>query len=153
MAAPMRLSCALLCALALSAAPAAFAQTNEQTPVLGALPPQPLERGKCGLFLWSRDGRQDFVLVAYDNPARARVKLDGALRDFPRVSLDGESAGGHFEHQRYADDRATLDLTLRFDGARPVPDGAIIEEGVLRIIRPDGWESVHAVGGIAACKR
>lgn len=138
---------------ALIGAPAAFAQEATHEAVLEALPPQPLDTGRCGLFLWSRDGQHAFVLVAYDEPAHARIRLNGAARDLPRIAFDGENAAGHFARQRFADRGLQLDLDIKFSDDRQIRDGAIVEQGLIRLIDASGWQSVHAVGGMVACKR
>jgi len=152
----VRLALALACVAAMAAAPAS-AQRNsdpsEGVMTLAALEPQALEAGRCGLFLWSRGERPDFVFVAYDQPAIARVKVDGRVRELARTRFSGEVISGHFEDQTFADDDVRLEVRVRSDPERSVRDGAIIRDGVIRIVENDGWQSVTPVGGMVACQR
>jgi hypothetical protein len=154
-------SIASLAAIAALSAPlGAHAQSTGETRPAGgleleALPAQQLERGRCGLFLWAREAQaqQVFILVAYDEPAQARIRTGGRIRDLPRTSFAGEPAYGHFERQVFTDAAMTLDLRLNFDSSRPVRDGAVVRDGVLRIEDRGGWQIVRPVGGMVACKR
>ncbi|MBI1187121.1 MAG: hypothetical protein GC206_07295 [Alphaproteobacteria bacterium] len=137
-------------------APNAAAQRGadaEAALTLAQLEPQGLEAGRCGLFLWSRGERPEFVFVAYDQPAAARVKISGRERDLPRTAFSGAVLTGHFEQQTYAQDGVTLDVQVRADETRTVRDGTIISDGVIRVIENNGWESVVPVGGMIACQR
>lgn len=152
MAARAKLIALTLMALAL--APAAAAQGGPSSePTLAALDPQALEPGRCGLFLWSRGERPTFVFVAYDQPASARVNIDGRVRDLPRTRFSGGVLTGHFEHQTYAGDGVTLEVEVRADEGRPVRDGTVIGDGIIRITDASGWETVAPVGGLIACQR
>lgn len=142
-----------LAALPLSIAHAEAAPQSRQTVGLEALPAQSLESGRCGLFLWLREAQPVFVFVAYDQPAQARIRTGGRTHDLPRTRFAGEPAYGHFERQTFSDGAVTLDLNVRFDPDRPIRDGAVVREGVLRIEGGDGWQIVAPVGGMVACKR
>jgi hypothetical protein len=154
-------SIACLAAIAALSTPwAAHGQTKGESGPAGALelealPAQQLESGRCGLFLWAREtqAQQVFILVAYDEPAQARIRTGGRIRDLPRTSFAGEPAYGHFERQVFSDAAMTLDLRLNFDSSRPVRDGAVVRDGVLRIEDRGGWQIVRPVGGMVACKR
>lgn len=151
MAAHAKLAALALVALAL-AAPATAQRTGGEL-TLARLDPQALEPGRCGLFLWSRGEQQEFVFVAYDEPALARVKLGGREREMPRTAFSGGVLTGHFEQQIYAAEGVRLEVQVRADEQRSVRDGAIIGDGVIRIIEDNGWESVVPVGGMIACQR
>jgi hypothetical protein len=143
---------ALAFAACLAAPIAASAQPAGQEVRFEALPPQQLDPGVCGLFLWSRTERPALVLVARDNPAEAKVRVDGRTRDLRRAAFSGDPNSGHFQRQTFSDGRLTLDLEITFDASRPVRDGAIISGGVLRTRDEAGWETMQPVGGLVACK-
>ncbi len=120
---------------------------------LETLAPQTLEAGQCGLFLWSRSADQSFVVVAYDQPAIARVRLEGRDRQLERTSFAGEPVQGHFESQTFSDGRIKVVIDVQFDPDKPIRDGAIIRNGLLRISATGEAEVVMPVGGMVACKR
>ncbi|MDX2235192.1 MAG: hypothetical protein NW200_11910 [Hyphomonadaceae bacterium] len=121
--------------------------------VLGKLRPQKLQDGQCGLFLWSRSREQPFVAVAYDQPATARVQIDGGERQLQRTAFDGEVIAGHFLNQSFAEGRISVRIEMDPASIREIQDGAIISRGALRVSYRDGPESVMPVGGMIACKR
>lgn len=132
---------------------AACAATAGAEVKLEALAPQRLEVGQCGLFLWSRSADQSFVMVAYDQPATARLRLDGKDRQLSRTSFAGEPVQGHFETQSFTEGRLSVAIDIEFDPDKPIRDGAILRRGLLRIAEAGGAETVVPVGGMVACKR
>lgn len=119
---------------------------------LEALPSQPLPAGRCGMFLWSRGDQPMFVLVAYSNPGEAMVRADGRNRFMRRTAIGGEPQFGHFERQTFADGRLTIGVEVEFDPERPLTDGAIVRQGVLRLRDRRGWDTIVPVGGMVACR-
>lgn len=120
---------------------------------LGAVPPQPLKAGQCGLFLWSRVAAPDLKLVAFDQPAEAVIVVEGKTRTLKRTAFSGEALAGHFEEQTFSDGRITVAARITFDLNRPVQDGAVVREGSLRVTDAAGWEVVSPVGGMSGCQR
>jgi len=119
---------------------------------LDALAPQELPPGRCGLFAWAQTPVQPILaLVAYSNPAEARVRIDGRERVLPRTAVDGQSIHGQFETQTFAERGLAITVDVTFDTARQLRDGAAIERGVLRIVDREGWETIVPIGGMAAC--
>lgn len=143
---------AMIVGLALVDIGRAYAQSAKPV-VLERLEPQDMNPGECGLFLWSRDDRQDLVFAAFDTPGIARVRTDGRTWSIPRRSFGGESSNGHFERQSYSNNDMTVVADLSFDAARPMSDGVVVKDGTLRITSSRGWETVIPVGGMAACMK
>ncbi|MBI1251677.1 MAG: hypothetical protein GC189_09425 [Alphaproteobacteria bacterium] len=141
-------------AAALCVAPgAALAQRGEATEMsFEALARQPLYPGECGMFLWSRAERPQFVFVALDEPAEAKVRVDSRNRTLRRSDFSGAPVYGHFERQTFSGDRITITADVEFDLDRPLRDGAVVKSGVLRARDDRGWETVLPVGGLVACK-
>jgi len=117
-----------------------------------ALPPQELQAGECGLFLWSKGTRPVFFLVAYDAPAIVYVRDNGRPRRFNRSRFGGELVSGFFERQTFVDGDITLQLEIEFDEQRQIADGALIKQGVVRVTDKKGWRSIVPVTGIVGCK-
>jgi hypothetical protein len=144
-------------ALAASAALPALADEPRRSPPpdirFEALSPQPLERGRCGLFLWARSSTPPILLMTVsDDPSAARVRANGSQRNLPRTRFAGTPVHGQFERQTFSDGRLTLELEVQFDEERPIRDGAIVKQGVVRVFNPGGWETVMPVGGMVACQ-
>jgi hypothetical protein len=142
---------AVLAALLSVCAPVSLAQAPRPVE-LEQLEPQDLNPGECGMFLWTRDGRQTLVFAAFDKPRLARLRADGHTWSIPRTAFRGEANSGHFEHQRFANDDMTVDADIVFDEETKLADGAVVRDGVVRIVSRRGWETVVPVGGMTACK-
>lgn len=160
---PLRAIAAALFAWLLCAAPAAEAQRFRVPEPAGTvdagsfefstLPPQRLERGQCGMFLWAQTPHQPvFVLAAFDNPAEVRVSIDKRERNLPRTAFEGERMAGHFERQTYSDGRVTMRIEVQFDEEREIRGGAMVRQGVLRVTDREGWETIIPVGGMIGCQ-
>ena len=120
---------------------------------LEEIPPQPLEEGSCGLFLWARGDEPVLVLATFQDTNQAYIRADGDLRSLRRTRFAGERVHGHFERQIFSDGRLTLDVDLHFDTERALRDGAVVERGVIRVTSGrEGWQAVVPVGGVVACK-
>ncbi|MGE0597331.1 MAG: hypothetical protein AB7P07_13290 [Hyphomonadaceae bacterium] len=116
------------------------------------LPAQHLDAGRCGLFLWTRQAEPVFVLVAYDVPDSAYVRANGRERMLRRTAFEGERVHGQFERQTFSDGRLSLEVDVQFDLERPIRDGAVVQEGVIRAVDEGGWQTVIPVGGLVACQ-
>lgn len=148
----MRLASLAICA---AAGFALMQEASAQTarPIeLESLEPQDMNPGECGMFLWTRDGRQTLVFAAFDKPRIGRLRTDGHTWSIPRTAFKGEANSGHFEHQRFSNNDMTVDADIIFDDVAKLADGAVVRDGVVRITNRRGWETVVPVGGIAACK-
>lgn len=120
---------------------------------LDALPSQKLSPGRCGLFLWSRSERPVFILFATEAPAEATVRVGGRNRTLARKSQSGERVFGHFEKQVFANNQYSLEVELTYDTTRPIQDGAIIKQGVMRTYDKNGFATVLPVGGMIGCQK
>lgn len=120
---------------------------------LDALKSQKLSPGRCGLFLWSRSERPVFILFATEAPAEATVRIAGRDRALARKSQSGERVYGHFEKQTFANNQYLLEVELTYDLQRPIQDGAIIKQGVMRTYDKSGNATVLPVGGMIGCQK
>lgn len=120
---------------------------------LEALASQKLSPGRCGLFLWSRTQQPVFIMFATETPAEATVKVGGRNRQLARKSTAGERVFGHFEKQTFANNQYSLEVELTYDLSRPVQDGAIIKQGVMRTVDKKGFSTVLPVGGMIGCQK
>lgn len=120
---------------------------------LDALSAQKLSPGRCGLFLWSRTERPVFIMFATEAPAEAVVRIGGRNRQLARKVTSGERVLGHFENQTFANGQYSLEVELTYDVTRPIQDGAIIKQGVMRTIDKKGFATVVPVGGMIGCQK
>lgn len=137
---------------------AAHAQgTSDQVDIggikLDALPAQKLSPGRCGLFLWSRTQQPVFIMFATDNPAESTIRIGNRNRQLDRKSTSGERVFGHFEKQTFSDRQYTFDVELTYDTSRPIQDGAIIKQGVMRTTDKKGFSTVLPIGGMIGCQK
>lgn len=158
MAAVLKSALAAVAAAAALIGTAVAAPDTRQTLQAGdvrfeALPPQELPRGRCGLFLWARTTSPMLLMtVMGEEDSAARVRTDGSQRSLPRTQFEGTPVHGQFERQTFSDGRLTLEVDLHFDETRPIRDGAIIRDGVVRVVNRAGWKTILPVGGLVACQ-
>lgn len=121
--------------------------------LIGALRPQQLRTGQCGLFLWSRDDRQNLVLFGNGSRAEAKMQIAGEEVTFTRVSAEGVNTLGQYPRQIFQ--RGDLMASLSMD-IQPRPNlsgGAVVPRGSLRFEQTGGWNLVVPVGGLIACQQ
>jgi hypothetical protein len=149
---------AAIAAIALAGAAlcgAAHAQTPRGALEMQALEPQRLQPGECGMFLWTRAAEardRMLVAVAFDGPPMLRVKLGDRTVTLPRTAFGRERQASQFEMQRYTDGDAMIEVNVKFDATRPLQDGALVSEGMIKVRSRQGWETLTPVGGLAACQ-
>lgn len=144
-------------AVALLAGSAHAQGTSDQVDIGGtkleALSAQKLSPGRCGLFLWSRTQQPVFIMFATEAPAEAMVRIGGRDRKLARKTTGGERVFGHFEKQTFSSNQYTFDVELTYDTSRPIQDGAIIKQGVMRTTDKKGFATVLPVGGMIGCQK
>lgn len=119
---------------------------------LEALPTQTLASGQCGLFLWARTSPPRRVFMALQDPAMARIRIEGRSVDLPRTAAEGESAYGHTPMQRYEGEGIVLTMRIEMDARSGLVGGAVIPTGSLEYRDAKGWETIIPVAGMVGCQ-
>ncbi len=143
---------AAVCCAAASPALAETAPAPTGGLPLEALPTQTLASGQCALFLWARTTPPRRVFMALQDPAVARIRIEGRSLDLPRTAAEGESAYGHTPMQRYEGGGITLTMTIQMDARSGLVGGAVIPTGSLEYRDAKGWETVIPVAGMVGCQ-
>lgn len=121
-------------------------------PILGALPAQKLERGSCGLFLWSRTAQPELVFFSDIASNDAQIVLNDKSLRLPRTGRGGDALYGQYDTQIYADGAVKLELSIGVDGNGGIVNGARVPTGTLRLVTDEGWTTVTPVAGMIACE-
>jgi hypothetical protein len=119
---------------------------------LAELPTQVLAQGQCALVLWSRNPTPVRFAVTLDQPAVARVSMNGRVVELARVSQDGPSIHGQFPEQRYRGEGMSLEVSFMPADARQLSGGAVISSALVEFDDPTGWTSVIPAVGVIACQ-
>jgi|GEM_PF-633937 len=140
-----------------SAAPATdsaaqTAQTQSLPQRVGTLPPQVLQDGACGMFLWARGSRARLVFFTSNTDNEGHIVLDGRDVGLPRSVADGDFLFGQYTRQQFAGDALTLSLSVQPDPESRMIGGTVVRHGTLRIEDRAGWSLVLPVAGMIACK-
>lgn len=108
-----------------------------------SLPPQTLNPGKCGLFLWSAGEVQNFI--GFESETGVKLILDET-----RLSVSRQEAGALDATVRTYESTTgqTIDLTLRKD--KEIPEGQRFT-GRLSSKTEEGWDRVLPVVAILSC--
>ncbi|CAN1558664.1 hypothetical protein MCEMIH16_02531 [Caulobacteraceae bacterium] len=119
---------------------------------LEGLPTQTLASGQCALFLWARTTPPRRVLMALQDPAIARIRLDGKSLDLPRVAAEGEALYGHFPVQRFEGEGVSVSVTIQMDARSGLVGGVVVPAGWLEYRDRKGWETIVPVAGMVGCQ-
>jgi len=134
-------------------APAAAAASGQPGEVrLLEVPPQRLKSGQCALALWSRAAKPERVMMAFSDPAVARVRFAERTEDLPQTGREGRQVFGHYPLQSYANEKVTLTVRVDFEPRDQLIGGAIARNGTIEIVSVSGWSATVPVGGIVACE-
>lgn len=127
---------------------------QEQGIAVGTVPPQRLEDGECGLFLWTRDAQRRLVFVGRPAQNAGVMVIGGDEVTLNRRAIEGAPAFGAAARERYIVEESDTEVKLRLDFAerRDISGGALVPRGTLRVSRPKGWATVLPVGGLVACE-
>lgn len=149
----------LAIALALVAVPSLAAPRSQKAPpldngglVFAELPPQELAPGQCALFLWARTTPARRFLMATQNPASARVSLDGRTLDVPLTAWDGEAVYGLHEIQTFSGDGITLTVRFSAEERKGLVGGLVAPNATVEYRDAAGWETVIPAAGMIACQ-
>jgi hypothetical protein len=130
---------------------AALALQDPPAAALGDLPPQPALAGQCALFIWVRAEPPQRVAMAREQPASLRIIIDGTQRDLPLLGRQGEPVAGFAPKSHYGDATITVRLDLAIVVRDGLSQGAVFNQGVLRLERQGGESAVYPVGGLIGC--
>jgi len=118
---------------------------------IGPLPPQQLEEGECGLFLWSRDDAPELIFFANLSRSRALMNLDGTLTPMARASEDGAAQAGLTRQQSWrGQGGAAAGLSLEI--GESLRGGVRVPVASVRVTQADGWDRVVPAAGLTACQ-
>ncbi len=113
--------------------------------------PQRLSSGQCALVLWTKTQPPRRVLVAFNDPSVARVKIGGKTLDLPQTARGGELVFGHTPRQSFEGEGIGMAFNLEFDTQSGLVGGALAPAGTLEYRTRKGWSSITAVAGIIGC--
>ncbi|TNE66115.1 MAG: hypothetical protein EP335_03935 [Alphaproteobacteria bacterium] len=125
--------------------------TDEILSRLGVLPPQRLDKGKCGLFLWLK--RPDAPLVFFQrSDGVASVALDGKVQSPHRTEKSAPITMQYFEDQTFRQADMTIKVTVQPESLRSLQQGLKLPTGSMSVATDAGWSAVLPVAGVIGCK-
>ena len=116
------------------------------------LPPQTLEPGDCGLFLWSKTDTTKFIFFRRAGDSTASVLIGETVTPLLAEDFSGDIFGQFFTEQTFTSQNSAHAISLRFEPGDELVDGARIDNGILRITDPEGWLTTIPVLGVRACQ-
>lgn len=119
---------------------------------VSALPPQELDAGTCGLFLWlKREDAPLFFFQRSDNPSAAMI-LDGERQTLPRTGTETLIAFNFYEKQTFSNGGFELTVNTKAEEVRTIRQGVKLETASVSLTTSDGWSAVLPAAGIIGCK-
>ena len=120
--------------------------------LIGALRPQRLLNGECGLFLWERSEQRELIFFGQGRQAEGKMQVAGQEVTLERVSAEGDAVFGQYPVQTYRRSDLSAHLTLEFESRPNMSGGAAVPRGSLRFEQTGGWNLVVPVAGLVACQ-
>ena len=119
---------------------------------IGALPPQTLEPGECGLFLFAPRPTPRFVFFSNATTGYAKMVIDGEPVTLSRSAAGGEVFDQNFSDTSYIAPAFGLELQVRVRPGSEAEGGTEVESGSLNLARDGGWSVVIPVAGASTCQ-
>ena len=119
---------------------------------IGALPPQTLEPGECGLFLFAPRPTPRFVFFSNATTGYARMVIDDEPVTLSRSAASGEVFDQSFADTSYIAPAFGLELQVRVRPGADAEGGTEIDSGSLNLAREGGWSVVIPVAGASTCQ-
>lgn len=140
-----------------SAACAAAPDPSPSEPALAspapvaALPPQTLETGQCGLFLFERRPPNRFVLFEDEASATVQIVHDGRIHTLAVARPRGAMVSGEAFSRAYRDDAHDIRFTLTGQVGEETSSGPRLEDVLLSVQPMRGARVVRPLGGVRSC--
>lgn len=118
---------------------------------LGGLPPQSLPVRGCAAYLFSTGKTRTLIAMASAEAGALRISINGAPADLARSTQAGSAGYGFAATTTYqgAGMSATLDLAVQ--NRRDLTQGAVIDQGSLRLDRPGEDTIILPLAGLIGC--
>jgi hypothetical protein len=139
----------LLTACAGSPAPPS---SSEAVPlVLEETPPQSIRANACHLVLWTRAEPSRRILIAWNSPAEATVRVAGKTLTLPRTTLSGADRFGHHERQTWKSRVGEVSADVRFEALPGAADVSAIRSAAVSFTDARGETIVTPAVGMVSC--
>lgn len=118
---------------------------------IGGLPPQSLPAQGCAAYLFSTGKTRMLAAMAGAEAGTLRLAINGSPTDLVRSGQSGSAGYGFAATTQYvgAGFSATLDLSLQT--RRDLTQGAMIDQGTLRLDRAGEDTIILPVAGLIGC--
>ena len=107
-----------------------------------------LERGECGLFVWSADQDRRFILFSQSQKSKA-VWAGPSGEDKLRIT---QKSGQVFQEQYTEQTFAPQNLTLTLKNDESLIDSTRFKGGTLSQIQADGLERISPIAALSICR-
>jgi len=130
-------------------------QTSSSGQIAPRLSPRTLERGDCGLFIWSADQDRRFTLFAQsqnDTAIWAGPQGERALRI---TEKSGQVFDGQYTVQSFVETQTSVSpsrLKLSLQNIEEILSGTRFKGGTLTQTTQEGLERIMPIVGIATCR-
>lgn len=115
------------------------------------LPPQRLDAGQCGLFLWGMSAPRRFVFFTEGSSGDALVLLGETPTTIPMTSAGGDVFGQFLTRMSFEDPASKAKVTVSIKPGEPLEGGQRVDSGNILFRDAEGWETVLPVTGVRAC--
>ncbi|MEO0882945.1 MAG: hypothetical protein AAFY34_09435 [Pseudomonadota bacterium] len=116
------------------------------------LPPQRLDPGDCGLFLWSQTEITRLVFFARAGENVASVFIEDGAVPLTLTRARGDIFGQFLTDLTYVIPASDRQISVTFTPGEELEGGARISSGRISYMDSEGWTRVLPVLGVRACQ-
>ncbi|MEL7041980.1 MAG: hypothetical protein AAGL90_10665 [Pseudomonadota bacterium] len=144
------------CAATPPAPEPASVQVSELRPALDSLPaeglpPQTLDAGECGLFLWSKSEEPKYIFFSKALSERALFAQDETPLEMYQTRASGDIFGQFNTRMEFASSDGRQ-LSLSMVPGDMMNGGQRLESGIITLTDREGWQTKLPVLGVWGCQ-
>ncbi|MEO0817238.1 MAG: hypothetical protein AAFX86_07995 [Pseudomonadota bacterium] len=115
------------------------------------LPPQQLELGECGLFLWSLSGDPTFVFFSKATEGSAKMFIGSNVEALSQTGAGGDIFGQFMTEMEWISAGTGHRIDLQIVPGENMIEGQRVSNGRIKLTDAEGWETIIPVRGARAC--
>jgi hypothetical protein len=115
------------------------------------LPPQRLDPGECGLFLWGQTPPNRFIFFSKAGSGAGLALIGESAVNVQLTAGRGAIFGEFNTSSEYVTTDGTWAVSIEVKPGEMLEDGQRIESGRMLQTNPEGWQTILPVVGVRAC--
>ena len=115
------------------------------------LPPQRLDPGECGLFLWGQTPPNRFIFFSKAGSGAGIALIEESAVNVQLTAGRGPVFGEFNTNSDYITTDRIWEVSIEVEPGEMLEDGQRVESGRMLQTNPEGWQTILPVIGVRAC--